>query len=78
MSNKSKYRQVTNELVSIIKESVEIGKALPWRREWTKREVASLPFNYTNMVAYNGINRVVVCCIKERICQYGLAHDAAS
>lgn len=62
MSNESKYRQVTNELVSIIKDSVESGKALPWRRTWTNRGVASLPFNYTNMVPYNGINRVVLWC----------------
>lgn len=62
MSNESKYRSVTNELVSIIKESVENGTALPWRRTWTNRGVASLPFNYTTMNAYNGINRVVLWC----------------
>ena len=60
MSHATKYREVTDELVSIIKESVESSQALPWRRTWTKRGVASLPFNYTNMVPYNGINRVVL------------------
>ena len=60
MSNESKYRSVTNELVSIIKKSVNNGNALPWRRTWTNRGLASLPFNYTTMNAYNDINRVVL------------------
>ena len=66
MSHATKYREVTDELVSIIKESVESSQALPWRRTWTKRGVASLPFNYTNMVPYNGINRIVLWCAASR------------
>lgn len=62
MSKESKYRAMTNELVEIIKKSVEDGNGLPWRRTWTQQGIASFPFNYVSMRPYSGINTLVLWC----------------